>query len=230
MKIIKFPDTSTLTSEQVQTAWEDAYTKFETPEQEIKKFVGRLNKLGQREWDRNAQIVDIFSGRCNGIRALETLGFTNLEGVDISPNLLSQYQGKAKLYTADCRQLPFEDNSRDIIIVQGGVHHLPQIPEDLEQTLSEVNRVLRPEGKFILVEPWKTPFLQFVHFLSERNLIRLASKKFDAFATMTHYESETYFNWLAKSEEILRLLDKTFETAYLEKKWGKLLFIGKPQK
>jgi hypothetical protein len=27
----------------------------------------------------------------NGIRALEKLGFTNLEGVDISPNLLLKY-------------------------------------------------------------------------------------------------------------------------------------------
>jgi ubiquinone/menaquinone biosynthesis C-methylase UbiE len=115
MKITELRDTSTLTSEQIQNFWEEAYTRFETPEEEIRKFVGRLNKLGQAEWRRDAQIVDIFSGRCNGIRALERLGFTNLEGVDISPNLLSYYDGKARLYTADCRELPFEDKSRDII-------------------------------------------------------------------------------------------------------------------
>ncbi|MDQ3062624.1 MAG: class I SAM-dependent methyltransferase [Acidobacteriota bacterium] len=227
MKMTNYHDTSALTDEQIQTAWEDAYTRFETPEEEIKKFVGRLNKLGQKKWQRDAQIVDIFSGRCNGIRALEKLGFTNLEGVDISPNLLSKYQGKAKLYTADCRQLPFEDSSRDIIIVQGGLHHLPKLPEDLEQTLSEVKRVLRPAGRFVMVEPWETPFLRLIHFLSERKSIRAISNKFDAFDTMTRYEAKTYFQWLSKSDEIIRLLHEHFDEIKSWQKWGKLVFVGK---
>jgi len=226
MKMTTHHDTSGLTDEQIQTAWEDAYTRFETPEEEIKKFVGRLNKLGQKEWRRDSQIVDIFSGRCNGIRALEKLGFANLEGVDISPNLLSKYQGKAKLYTADCRQLPFEDNSRDIIIVQGGLHHLPKLPEDLEQTLSEIKRVLRPTGRFVMVEPWETPFLRLIHFLSERKLIRAISGKFEAFDTMTRYEAITYFQWINGSSEISALLDKYFNSTYFEKGMGKLFFIG----
>jgi len=226
MKITSYQDTSALTDEQIQTAWEDAYTRFETPEQEIKKFVGRLNKLGQKQWRRDSQIVDIFSGRCNGIRALEKLGFTNLEGVDISPNLLSQYQGKAKLYTADCRQLPFEDDSRDIIIVQGGLHHLPKLPEDVEQTLSEIKRVLRPTGKFVMVEPWESPFLRLIHFLSERKLMRAISNKFEAFDTMTRYEAKTYFQWINSSSEVLDLLDKHFTSIFFEKGMGKLFYIG----
>ncbi|MDQ3748683.1 MAG: class I SAM-dependent methyltransferase [Acidobacteriota bacterium] len=226
MKMTNYHDTSALTDEQIQTAWEDAYTRFETPEEEIKKFVGRLNKLGQKEWQRDAQIVDIFSGRCNGIRALEKLGFTNLEGIDISPNLLSKYRGEAKLYTADCRQLPFEDSSRDIIIVQGGLHHLPKLPEDLEQTLAEIKRVLRPTGRFVMVEPWETPFLRLIHFLSERKLIRAISNKFDAFDTMTRYEAKTYFQWINASSEVLGLLDKYFISIYFEKGMGKLFYIG----
>ena len=225
----KHHDISGLTDEQIQTAWEDAYTRFETPEEEINKFVGRLNKLGQKDWRRDAQIVEIFSGRCNGIRALEKLGFTNLEGVDISPNLLAKYQGKAKLYTADCRQLPFEDYSRDIIIVQGGLHHLPKLPEDLEQTLSEIKRVLRPTGKFVMVEPWETPFLRLIHFLSERKLIRTISNKFEAFDTMTRYEAKTYFQWINASNEILGLLDKYFTSIHFNKGLGKLFYIGSTQ-
>lgn len=220
-------DTSELTGEQIQDFWEEAYTRFETPEQEIRKFIGRLNTLGQAEWRRDAQIVDIFSGRCNGIRALEQLGFTNLEGVDISPNLLSQYDGTARLYTADCRDLPFSDESRDIIIVQGGLHHLPELPQDLDRTLGEVRRVLRPDGRFVMVEPWLTSFLQLIHFLSERKTVRAVSNKFDAFATMTHYERDTYFRWLGKSGEITALLKRHFEEIYFRKTFGKLFFVGK---
>jgi ubiquinone/menaquinone biosynthesis C-methylase UbiE len=227
MKLTELRDTSELTGDQIQDFWEEAYTRFETPEQEIRKFINRLNALGQAEWRRDAQIVDIFSGRCNGIRALEQLGFTNLEGVDISPNLLSQYEGKARLYTADCRNLPFEDESRDIIIVQGGLHHLPELPQDLDRTLREVGRVLRPDGRFVMVEPWLTPFLQLIHFLSERKTVRAVSNKFDAFATMTHYERDTYFQWLGKSGEITALLKRHFDELYLRKTFGKLFFVGK---
>lgn len=229
MKSNQIVDKSKLSDKEIQTRWEEAYTRFETPEEEVEKFIGRLNKLGQNEWKRDARIVEIFCGRGNGLTALEQLKFTNLEGVDISAELLAKYNGKAKLYEADCRHLPFEDNSRDIIIVQGGLHHLPKFPDDLDQTLSEVSRVLRPDGKFILVEPWLTPFLHLIHFLSQRNPIRRMSNKFDAFAVMTHYEAETYFQWLGQSNEILTLLQKHFVKVSSWQKWGKLVFVGNPK-
>ncbi len=222
----KLLDKNALTDREIQSAWEEAYTRFETPDEEIKKFVGRLKKLGQHEWKRDTQIVDIFCGRGNGLCALESLGFTNLEGVDISAELLALYAGPAKLYEADCRQMPLETESRDIVIVQGGLHHLPAIPDDLDQTLSEVHRILRPGGKFILVEPWPTPFLSLIHFLSERDLIKRVSGKFDAFAVMTHYEATTYFQWLGKSDQVLALLHKYFTETYSSKTLGKLFFIG----
>lgn len=226
MKPTPLLDKTKLDEKEIQIKWESAYTQFETPEEEIKKFIGRLKKISQHKWNRNAQIVDIFCGRGNGLKALEQLGFTNLEGVDISGELLAKYEGIAKLYEADCRKLPFEDKSRDIVIVQGGLHHLPVIPDDLDKTFSEVRRILRPDGKFVLVEPWQTPFLQLIHFLSERNLIRRISKKFDAFAVMTHYEAETYFQWLEKSTEITDLLEKHFNKINSWQKWGKLFFVG----
>lgn len=227
MGIAKLHDTSTLSAAEVQAAWEDAYTNFETPKEEINKFISRLEKIGQSKWARDLQAVEIFCGRGNGLKALETLGFTNLEGVDISGQLLAQYDGPAKVYEADCRALPFEDESRDLIVVQGGLHHLQKIPEDLNQTLGEVARVLRPDGRFVLVEPWSTPFLQLIHFMSRRDLIRKASKKFDAFAAMVHYEAETYFNWLEKPSEILARLDHWFDQELSQIRLGKLTFIGR---
>lgn len=174
-------------------AWEEAYLRFETPEQEIRKFIARLESIGQRDWRRDAQIVEIFCGRGNGLKALELLGFSNLEGADLSSRLVGEYKGIGKTHVADCRQLPFPDNSRDVVIVQGGLHHLLKLPEDLDQTLAEVRRVLRLEtGTFVAVEPWLTPFLQIVHFISEKKLMRRFSGKINAFATMVENEIETY--------------------------------------
>src|SRR5437762_12555511 len=49
--------------------WEAAYLRFETPEEEIRKFIGRLNRLGARQWPSDAEIVELFCGRGNGLVA-----------------------------------------------------------------------------------------------------------------------------------------------------------------
>jgi SAM-dependent methyltransferase len=229
MRVTEFVDVNTLSHDEVQRRWEDAYVRFETSDEETRKFVSRLDSLGQAIWKKDWKVVEIFCGRGNGLKALESLGFTNLEGVDISPELVARYEGPAKLHVADCRRLPFEDDSRDLVIVQGGLHHLP-IGDDLAHALDEVKRVLRKGGLFVMVEPWLTPFLHLVHFASEITLVRFVSKKFDAFATMTHYEADTYFPWLASSKKILELLDDYFEPTLEKRSFGKLHFVGKPRK
>ncbi len=79
----------------LRPAWEAAYKRFETPEQEIQKFIGRLTRFGFADLLKQARIVEIFCGRGNGLVALERMGFTNLEGVDLSDSLLEEYQGPA---------------------------------------------------------------------------------------------------------------------------------------
>jgi ubiquinone/menaquinone biosynthesis C-methylase UbiE len=209
--------------------WEEAYARFETPEEERRKFLRRLRRLGAKEWPRTAQIVELFCGRGNGMHALHALGFTRVEGVDLSPALLARYQGPARTTVADCRKLPFPDASRDILIVQGGLHHLESLPQDLERTLTEARRVLRPSGRLVLVEPWSTPFLTVVHAVSENQLVRRIWNKMDAFATMTHYERRTYEQWLGRPEEILRLLDARFRRERSSIGFGKLMYVGVPR-
>ena len=41
-------------------AWEAAYLRFETPEEEIAKFTRRLLQLGARQWPRDAAVVELF--------------------------------------------------------------------------------------------------------------------------------------------------------------------------
>jgi len=51
--------------------------------------------LGADAWPRRAQIVELFCGRGNGLRALERLGFRELAGIDLSPTLVARYAGRA---------------------------------------------------------------------------------------------------------------------------------------
>ncbi len=206
--------------------WEAAYLRFETPEEEVAKFVKRLNSLGAAAWPRDAKIVDIFCGRGNGLIALQRLGFTNLVGVDLSERLLQQFQGHGTLYVADCRALPMESDSCDIVIVQGGLHHLPLLPDDLRKTLQEVRRVLRPGGRLVAVEPWLTPFLHFVHALCHVPLLRRAWKHLDALATMIDRERETYENWLNSPQSILECMDRELRCEQRTFAFGKMNYVG----
>ena len=209
--------------------WEAAYLRFETPEEEIGKFIGRLSRLGARQWRRDAEIVELFCGRGNGLVALQRLGFTRLEGVDLSPRLIAQYKGSAHCIVADCRKLPFADRSKDVLIVQGGLHHLPNLPADLKQTFSEMQRVLRKDGRVMFVEPWRTPFLTLVHFVSEIPIVRRFSNKMDAFATMTEYEIRTYTQWLGQPDVIKRMSRTHFVPVHESFAWGKWSFVGMPR-
>jgi ubiquinone/menaquinone biosynthesis C-methylase UbiE len=220
---------STIDSRQAPavTAWEAAYSRFETPEQEVQKFIRRLIAMGALSWKRECEIVELFCGRGNGLVALAKLGFSRIEGVDLSPSLLSQYAGPARCHAADCRALPFDDGTKDMIIIQGGLHHLQTLPSDLERCLNEMHRVLKTNGKVLIVEPWLTPFLSFVHWVCGRKMARRLFSKIDALATMIEHERETYHQWLKQSGSVLNTLDRYFVLEHSVCRWGKLMFAGR---
>lgn len=209
------------------TAWEAAYLRFETPQEEFAKFTRRLVRLGARDWPHNAEVVEMFCGRGNGLRALAGLGFHRLEGVDLSSRLLALCPPEHEHHCADCRELPFAAGSKDILIVQGGLHHLAVLPGDLERVLAEAARVLRPGGKLVVVEPRLTPFLSLVHAGCRQSWLRRMSRKVDALAEMIEGERETYEQWLRQPELVLHGLNARFVTERKVIGWGKLMWVGR---
>jgi ubiquinone/menaquinone biosynthesis C-methylase UbiE len=79
----------------------------------------------------------------------------NITGIDLSPEMLSIARQRARdlgrevdLQEGDAHQLPFEDASFDSVVC---VYSLCNIP-DPECAVSEMERVLRPGGKLMLVD------------------------------------------------------------------------------
>ena len=210
--------------------WEAAYLRFETPEEEEKKFIRRLVAAGARTWSTDSVILDLFCGRGGGARALRQLGFRRMVGLDLSPRLLAARTDPLDCLVADCRVLPVATASADIAVVQGGLHHLPKISRDLSLVLSEVARALRPGGRFVIVEPWATPFLTLVHWVCGIPGARRAMPKIDALATMIEHERDTYEAWLASGTVILAELDRHFERQRVRQRLGKLLYVGTPRR
>lgn len=210
----------------IDSAWEEAYTRFETPAEERRKFAQRLGELGADDWPRDGFVVELFCGRGNGLRALADLGFNHLGGVDLSTTLLRAYDGPGDLFVGDCRELQFPPASVDVILVQGGLHHLPRLCDDLDAVLNSIHRSLKHDGTFALVEPWRTPFLDLAHAACRSRILRKCWSKLDALATMIEHEHPVYDNWLAASKTIRPLVLHYFSPQHDAVHWGKWLFVG----
>ena len=81
----------------------------------------------------------------------------------------------------------------------------------------------------MFVEPWRTPFLTFVHLISEIPAVRRISRKMDAFASMTEYEIRTYEQWLGQPELIKKIARAHFVPVHEHVGWGKWNFVGTPR-
>ena len=208
--------------------WEEAYNRFETEDEEIQKFQNRLLSFGAARWSRRAKVVDLFCGSGRNLLCLEHMGFLDLHGVDLSPRLLDLCTAKANLYVGDATSLGFPDNWADIVIVQGGLHHLPNLSSDLEKCFDEIHRILKHDGLFVMVEPWSTPFLNFAHWCCRQKTLCNLSTKLDALATMVEEEKETYFKWLSSQAKILHELNARFLKKSLQTRMGKVNFLGSP--
>jgi hypothetical protein len=92
-----------------------------------------------------------------------------------------------------------------------------------------MQRVLRKDGQVMFVEPWRTPFLTFIHFVSEIPIVRRLSIKMDAFATMTGHEIRTYTQWLGQPELIKKVASAHFMPVHESFAWGKWNFTGTPR-
>jgi demethylmenaquinone methyltransferase/2-methoxy-6-polyprenyl-1,4-benzoquinol methylase len=103
------------------------------------------------------EILDVATGTGDMAIAICKVNPVSVFGVDISKEMLGIAAKKiarkhlhmtVRLRQADSESLPFEDNSFDAITVAFGVRNF----EDLNKGLSEMQRVLRPDGRLIVLE------------------------------------------------------------------------------
>lgn len=59
----------------------------------------------------------------------------------------------------DACDLPWPDRSLDAIVMTDVFHHIP----DAGRFLREAARCIRPEGKIVMIEPWRTPWSEWVY-------------------------------------------------------------------
>lgn len=134
-----------------------------------KQMVAELKSLQPKT------MLDIATGTADVAIACMQLQPSHITGVDISALMLAEGQKKIEglgmaqqitLQQADSENLPFADNSFDAITVAFGVRNF----QHLDKGLSEMLRVLKPNGKVVILEfsqPEKFPIKQFYNFYSK---------------------------------------------------------------
>lgn len=131
-----------------------------------KKAIAQLKELKPKT------ILDVATG--TGDFALEAMSLNpdKITGVDISVGMLElgkvkiakkKLSNKIEMVVGDSENLPFKDNTYDAATVAFGVRNF----ENLQKGLTDINRVLRPGGKLVVLElstPKKFPVKQLFGF------------------------------------------------------------------
>jgi demethylmenaquinone methyltransferase/2-methoxy-6-polyprenyl-1,4-benzoquinol methylase len=158
-------------------------------------------------------ILDIATGTGDLAISMAKTNAKKIVGLDISNGMLEVGRNKIskkklnatiEMVLGDSENLPFETNSFDAVTVAFGVRNF----EHLEKGLSEIHRVLKPNGIFVILEtsvPTRTPFKQGYKFYTKFILPaigKLFSKDRSAYSYLS--ESASLFPFGEVLNNILR--------------------------
>lgn len=119
-------------------------------------------------------VLDIATGTADLAILVSKAKPKQIVGIDISASMLQKGKEKVldrgldsliNLEIGDAENLHFKDNSFDIAMVSFGVRNF----ENLEKGLKEISRVIKPNGKLIILEfskPLRFPMKQLYYFYS----------------------------------------------------------------
>ena len=149
--------------------------------------------------DKNPKtVLDIATGTGDLALLMTKTSAEKIIGLDISAGMLDvgrkkieakNLSNKIEMLLADSENMPFENDTFDAITVAFGVRNF----ETLEKGLSEILRVLKPNGIFVILEtsvPEKTPFKQGYQFYS-KNILPLIGKLFSKDNSAYQYLSDS---------------------------------------
>jgi len=147
-------------------------------------------------------ILDIATGTGDLAILMSQTNAERIIGLDISAGMLEvgrkkiqaeNLSNRIEMVLADSESMPFEDNYFDAITVAFGVRNF----ENLEKGLTEILRVLKPNGVFVILEtsvPDKTPYKQGYTFYS-KNILPIIGKLFSKDNVAYGYLSESAANF-----------------------------------
>ncbi|NMF59265.1 class I SAM-dependent methyltransferase [Pseudanabaena yagii] len=114
----------------------------------------RFRKLFLKDLQVNpeAKVLDLCCGAGQATQEL-VKHFKDVTGLDASPIAIKrakQNVPQAQYVEAFAENMPFSDRSFDLVITSTALHEMES--EQLQEIIQEVQRVLTPEGQFIIID------------------------------------------------------------------------------
>lgn len=190
--------------------------------------------LAKSHSTKESDVLEIACGSGIGLGYLSE-NAKKVVGGDIDADLLSYakktYEGDSKVSVLelDAHNLPFEDNSFDVVLIYEAIYYFPEI----EKAFQEVNRVLRKGGKLIIstvnkdwhgFNPSPFSFKYYSHFELEK-LLTDGNFSIDAYCGFEDLPKSSNFiaTSLKRVAVKLNLIPKTMKG----KEFLKRVFYGK---
>jgi demethylmenaquinone methyltransferase/2-methoxy-6-polyprenyl-1,4-benzoquinol methylase len=201
-KVTPYKDSTRNKKEQVEQMFDTISNKYDGLNRVISlgtDLKWRRKVLDMVQKRKPESILDIATGTGDlAIQFAQHIPAQRIVGFDLSEGMLSMARkkvadtplaSKVEFIKGDGEAMPFEDNSFEVITVSFGVRNF----EFLEKGLSEIARVLKKGGLFIILEtsvPTKFPFKLGYHIYS-KNILPLIGRLFSRDKVAYTYLSES---------------------------------------
>ena len=147
-------------------------------------------------------LLDVATGTADLAIMAANSSDAQITGVDLSEGMLAVGRSKIEklgltsrinLITADSESLPFDNNTFDVATVAFGVRNF----ENLDKGLSEIYRILKPNGKLIVLETSipTLPIIRPLYLLHSNYLLPFFGKLFSKDVKAYQYLSDSAKNF-----------------------------------
>ncbi|HSH55351.1 MAG TPA: class I SAM-dependent methyltransferase [Candidatus Limnocylindrales bacterium] len=161
-------------------------------------------------------VLDIASGSGYGVNLLGTMA-AKVYGVDVNSDAIAYAKKnygneKTEFILGDGTRIPLDDNSIDVVVSFETIEHI----ENYRTFMSEVKRVLRSDGLFILSTPNDSEFPETNHFhiheFERKELENLVRNYFSK--TKQYYQGTWLYNALVPEEKMMAEWSGPIETIH----------------
>lgn len=170
-----------------------------------------------------SRILDVCTGTGDIAIEFARRGAGEIIGIDLSEEMLRigegkiermKLDGKVKLQRGDCLNLPFEDNTFDMVTIGFGLRNIP----DYERGITEMVRVLKKQGRLLILEfslPENKLLSRIYRFYLKKS-VPFISGMVSSSRSAYEYFSSSILNFLAREEVIQLMRDNGLKNIYFK--------------
>lgn len=147
------------------------------------------------------KILDLAAGTGTSSVAIDKAAQVQVVASDLSAQMIAEGERRhpyIEFVQANATDLPFEDNSFDVVTISFGIRNI----EDVQKALSEMHRVVKPGGRIIICEfsmP-SNPVVKLLYKLYMNTVMKFIANKFSSSPTAYTYLKDSIIGWFTPSQ------------------------------